>query len=436
MNKIFLKLIAAVIIISAVLLIPQICLALSGDFYIPGDTEEEWNINEVLLTSNDENALISYLSNDFASVRMTAANRLGKIGTSASLTRLEEVATIDSDYRVKDVSSLSLWYIRYRECISGGSDWAALLLSIFTDDADVTKTAYVKVWAMGILGGKGCAEALPALQAILDDTEFNPYGIILKEAASGMKALINFQNSFDASTDPMVIIEQGLSNAELAIRKWSLYRLVELKPADLMDRLNTLLRQASVNDDTGFLPYIARAIDKEEEYNRYPPLEIVYPQDGDTVKTPSIKVIGYSYGRQFDEDVSLVPGANTYTKTVTRDGVTTSESITIYYVNNPPALANIGNRNVLPGQTLTFTLSATDPDPEDTDILYFTDPYPLPERMSFDYATHTFTYAPTAADIGSHSVTFMVDDGYGLRASETVTMTVIGGNVVEVGGPN
>jgi hypothetical protein len=105
--------------------------------------------------------------------------------------------------------------------------------------------------------------------------------------------------------------------------------------------------------------------------------------------------------------------------------VTVSETITITVLsgsNHPPVLAPIGGKNVNEGQTLTFSISATDVDGHA--ITYSATN--LPDGAQFNAATRTFTWTPGFDQAGSHSATFAASDGQA-QDSETVTITV--GNV-------
>ncbi len=108
------------------------------------------------------------------------------------------------------------------------------------------------------------------------------------------------------------------------------------------------------------------------------------------------------------------------------DGTDTdSEDITINVTgggaNNPPVLASIGNKNATVGNQLSFQVSATD---ADADPLTYSASN-LPAGASFNAATRTFTWTPTAA--GNHpNVHFEVTDGTDTD-SEDITINVTGG---------
>lgn len=88
-------------------------------------------------------------------------------------------------------------------------------------------------------------------------------------------------------------------------------------------------------------------------------------------------------------------------------------------IQNPPVLVLIGNRQINEGQTLTFTISATD---ANNDPLTYS-ATGLPTGASFTPATRTFAWTPGFSQANAYSVTFNVSDGTATD-SETITITV------------
>lgn len=76
-------------------------------------------------------------------------------------------------------------------------------------------------------------------------------------------------------------------------------------------------------------------------------------------------------------------------------------------VNGRPILANVGNKVVSEGQTLSFTLSATDPEGDALTYSLNT----TPPGASFDTTTGAFTWTPTFAQQGTYYVQFGASDG-------------------------
>jgi len=104
-------------------------------------------------------------------------------------------------------------------------------------------------------------------------------------------------------------------------------------------------------------------------------------------------------------------------------------TITVEDVNRPPVLDPIGNRDVNEGDTLTFTLSATDPD---GDSLTFSASN-LPDGATFDSVAQTFSWTPDYGQAGTYpNVQFMVsDDGDPqLSDSEQIEITVADANII------
>jgi protocatechuate 3,4-dioxygenase beta subunit/subtilase family serine protease len=90
--------------------------------------------------------------------------------------------------------------------------------------------------------------------------------------------------------------------------------------------------------------------------------------------------------------------------------------------NQAPTLDAVGDRTVDEGQTLSFTVGASD---AEAGALQF-EASGVPDGAAFDPGTKTFAWTPTFAQSGSYEVTFTVsDDGTPPQSdSETVTITV------------
>lgn len=92
--------------------------------------------------------------------------------------------------------------------------------------------------------------------------------------------------------------------------------------------------------------------------------------------------------------------------------------------NSAPSFTTIGDRSVTEGQTLTFGVTASDPD---LDNLVLSVPqYSLPLGAVFtDNGNNTgsFSWTPTYTQAGSYSVVFEADDGE-LSDADTITITV------------
>ncbi len=118
------------------------------------------------------------------------------------------------------------------------------------------------------------------------------------------------------------------------------------------------------------------------------------------------------------------------------DGFASSSAtvrITVEKPNLPPVLTPIGSKTVSVGDTLNFTVNATDPDNDP--LTYSVSPLPLPVNASFDTNTRVFTFTPIASQAGSFNLAFAVGDGRGGTASETVTITVTSGLSIAITSP-
>ncbi len=109
---------------------------------------------------------------------------------------------------------------------------------------------------------------------------------------------------------------------------------------------------------------------------------------------------------------------------VSDGSLTDYENITITVTstttNEPPVLNSIGNKSVVAGQLLQFTISATDPNGDN--LTYSASN--LPQGASFNAAIRTFSWTPTTAEVGTYSnVHFEVSDG-SLTDYENITITV------------
>ncbi len=94
-------------------------------------------------------------------------------------------------------------------------------------------------------------------------------------------------------------------------------------------------------------------------------------------------------------------------------------SLTINPVNDAPALTVPGTLTVAPNQLVSFQVSAIDPDAGQTLTFSASN---LPSGASFDPASRTFSWTPTA--LGSVTVTFSVADNANPSLSDTKTVTI------------
>ena len=109
------------------------------------------------------------------------------------------------------------------------------------------------------------------------------------------------------------------------------------------------------------------------------------------------------------------------------DGIDDTEApikITVSEVNVAPALALIGNKSTEWGDQLSFTATATDTDlPANTLTFSLAGSLPTGASIAADGA---FTWTPTAAQIGSHSITVRVtDDGSPVMYDEEIISVTV-----------
>ncbi len=94
-------------------------------------------------------------------------------------------------------------------------------------------------------------------------------------------------------------------------------------------------------------------------------------------------------------------------------------TITVLGSNRAPVLNAIGNRNVSAGGTLTFTVSATDPD---NDSLTYSASF-LPSGATFDPATQIFNWVAPSSGVFT-GIIFKVTDSGSLSDQEAISISV------------
>lgn len=88
--------------------------------------------------------------------------------------------------------------------------------------------------------------------------------------------------------------------------------------------------------------------------------------------------------------------------------------------NAAPTLNPIGNQVVVVGNSLSFTVTASDPNLKDTVLLFASG---LPTGANFTASSGRFTWTPSANQLGNHTVVFVASDGF-LEATETIIISV------------
>ncbi len=105
---------------------------------------------------------------------------------------------------------------------------------------------------------------------------------------------------------------------------------------------------------------------------------------------------------------------------------TTSVTMTEVIVPHPPVLASIGSKSVIIGNTLQFTITASDQDGTIPNLVAA----PLPANAGFTDngdGTGDFTFTPDGSQVGEFFITFSASDG-ALSDDEIVKVTVTDGS--------
>ena len=108
------------------------------------------------------------------------------------------------------------------------------------------------------------------------------------------------------------------------------------------------------------------------------------------------------------------------------------DTITVANANVSPVLDTITSKTVKEGQPITFNVTATDLNGDD--LFFSLEETTRPPGASITQGGN-FTWTPTEAQDGSHTVTVHVSDGQGGTASQDVTITVREVNVAPVISP-
>ena len=157
---------------------------------------------------------------------------------------------------------------------------------------------------------------------------------------------------------------------------------------------------------------------------------------GGTADTLEFSLVGAPTGASINQNT----GAFSWTPSESQDGThaitiqvedgagaTDSEAVTVTVseVNEDPVLNPIGPKSVNQLETLTFTATASDGDVTGgtADTLEFS-LVGAPTGASINQNTGSFSWTPTASQVGTHTITFQVEDGAGATDSEAVTVTV------------
>jgi hypothetical protein len=147
------------------------------------------------------------------------------------------------------------------------------------------------------------------------------------------------------------------------------------------------------------------------------------PEYDETVSNSLVQLAGEE-GGAWDGPSNLLTTANVYS---THNWYGTTAPPATPSTNHAPVLGAIGNRSVVAGTTLSFTISATD---SDGDTLTYSASN-LPSGATFASATRTFSWTPESGQSGVYpGVRFQVSDG-SLTDSEDISINVMVDNPVQ-----
>lgn len=165
------------------------------------------------------------------------------------------------------------------------------------------------------------------------------------------------------------------------------------------------------------------------------------PGEGNNTDSYNINIDGILTNETTDNSVNITTGPHQQKNISIRSYNNSGEgslnpvpvSKDVQMNNNMPVQTAIGNKVVIVGQILTFTVHATDPD-GDT-ITYNTSA----TKGSFNSSTATYSWTPNSSDAGTYTWSFCSKDSYEVSTCETMTITVNtnnGGNGGNNGGSN
>ncbi|MFA5104313.1 MAG: putative Ig domain-containing protein [Candidatus Margulisiibacteriota bacterium] len=97
-----------------------------------------------------------------------------------------------------------------------------------------------------------------------------------------------------------------------------------------------------------------------------------------------------------------------------------SNIVSLETLNTSPVLVHIGSKTTSEGQTLIFTVSATD---ENNDAITY-EAVTLPSGANFNITSGLFSWTPDYTQANTYNVTFKARDGYGGISQESITIIV------------
>ncbi len=153
------------------------------------------------------------------------------------------------------------------------------------------------------------------------------------------------------------------------------------------------------------------------EYNWTKKTVRTSPPDYDETVSNSLVQLAGEEGGAWDGPSNSLSVANV---TCTNNWYGSTAPTSGTYTNHAPVLGAIGEKSVVAGASLSFTISATDPD-GDSLVLSASN---LPSGATFSAASRTFSWTPASGQAGTYSgVRFQVSDG-ALTDYEEITIAV------------
>ncbi|WP_317148235.1 Ig-like domain-containing protein [Mycobacterium sp. 29Ha] len=155
--------------------------------------------------------------------------------------------------------------------------------------------------------------------------------------------------------------------------------------------------------------------------------------DGDTLTVIAVTQGANGSVHLVDGSVTYTPNANfsgsdsfTYTISDGNGGTATATAaVTVTDENDDPTVANpIPDQNATEGGAFTYQIPSNAFADIDGDALTYTTGT-LPNWLSFDPATRTFTGTPARADVGTATITVTATDAAGQRVTDTFVLTVV-----------
>lgn len=197
---------------------------------------------------------------------------------------------------------------------------------------------------------------------------------------------------FDLSYDPDVLTVNSIAEGNL------------LSQGDA----NTYFNDGQINNVTGTITGVFGAI--------------ISP--GQTVALPgTFAIITMTAGRAGGS--STLTLSNVVIGDIEGNSIPVTVNDGIVSMNRTPVLARIGNKTVNEGESLSFTISATD---HDGDTLTYS-ASGMPSGATFDHVTKTFTWTPSCRQAGIYpGVHFNVSDS---NADDTEDITIMVNNVYQ-----